>query len=87
MKYVLSLNLSAESLVCRPCRDDVTRVLSNPSHVPRWRKVGIETSVLKIIISAATNYYSWKYYVTEKPCDVATNYSLRFQYPRNISAS
>ena len=77
---MLSLNISGESLVCRPCRDDVTRVL------PRWRKVGVETSVLKIIISAATNYYSWKY-VTEKPCDVATNYSLRFQYPRNISAS
>jgi len=23
---------------CRPCRDDVTRVLANPCHVPRWRK-------------------------------------------------
>ena len=24
--------------ICRPCRDDVTRVLSNPSYVPKWEK-------------------------------------------------
>ena len=33
--YVSSLNVPLSSKVCR---DDVTRVLSNPSHVPRWEK-------------------------------------------------
>ena len=36
--YVLSLKVPSDSLVCRPCRDDVTRVLPNPCYVPRWRK-------------------------------------------------
>ena len=36
--YVSSLNVPLSSKVCRPCRDDATRVLSNPSHVPRWEK-------------------------------------------------
>ena len=36
--YVLSLQVSPASLVCRPCRDDVTRALANPCYVPRWRK-------------------------------------------------
>ena len=36
--HVSSLNLTPHSMVCRPCRDDVTRVLSSPSCVPRWEK-------------------------------------------------
>ena len=36
--YVLSLQVPSACLICRPCRDDVTRVLANPCHVPRWRK-------------------------------------------------
>ena len=30
--------VSEGSLLCRPCRHDVTRVLPNPCYVPRWRK-------------------------------------------------
>ena len=35
---MLSINVPLSSLVCRPCRHDVTRVLANPAYVPRWRK-------------------------------------------------
>ena len=33
-----SLGVSPEGLVCRPCRQDVTRVLGSSSHTPRWEK-------------------------------------------------
>ena len=36
--YVLSLKVPLACGICRPCRDDVTRILANPSHVPRWKK-------------------------------------------------
>ena len=36
--YVLSLKVPVESLVCQPCRRDVTRVLANPDYMPKWRK-------------------------------------------------
>ena len=36
--YVLSLKVSSDSLVRKPCRDDITRVLANPCYVPRWEK-------------------------------------------------
>ena len=40
-RYVLSIGMSADSLVCRPCRQDVTRVVTDPGHTPRWgRDVG-----------------------------------------------
>ena len=40
MHYIQSMGMSADSLVCRPCRQDVTRSRSvaNPSHRPRWEK-------------------------------------------------
>ena len=42
-KYVVfSLKHSADSLVCRPCRDDIARVLANPAYIPRWRKERVE---------------------------------------------
>ena len=31
-------------LICRPCRDDITRVLANPCRVPRRRKVRLALS-------------------------------------------
>ena len=36
--YVLSLNVSSASLICCPCRHDITRALANPCFIPRWRK-------------------------------------------------
>ena len=40
-RYVLSIGMSADSLVCCPCRQDVTRVVTDPGHTPRWgRDVG-----------------------------------------------
>ena len=39
---MLSLKHSADSLVCRPCRDDIARVLANPAYIPRWRKERVE---------------------------------------------
>ena len=35
---MFSLKVSPQSLVCRPCRNDVTRVLANSKHTPRWAK-------------------------------------------------
>ena len=36
--YVLSMKVPVESLVCQPCRHDVTRVLVNPDYMLKWRK-------------------------------------------------
>ena len=36
--YVLSLKVPLACYICCLCRDDVTRILANPSHVPRWKK-------------------------------------------------
>ena len=37
-QYIQTLGIALDSLICRPCRDDVRRVLADPSHVPRWSK-------------------------------------------------
>lgn len=37
-ELVKSLGVSPDSLVCRPCRQDVTRVLGSSSYIPRWEK-------------------------------------------------
>ena len=36
--FVANIGITPDNLVCHPCRDDVRRVLANPSHVPRWEK-------------------------------------------------
>ena len=40
-KFVVSLHVQSDALICKRCKDDVTRVLANPSHIPRWRKGGV----------------------------------------------
>ena len=50
--YATSQNIS---LVCRPCRDEITRVLANPSHVPRWRKGVVEKCVKDCCIKHCSN--------------------------------
>ena len=35
-KYITKLNVPKGGLVCPACRKDITRVLANRSHVPRW---------------------------------------------------
>ena len=37
-KYILSLGISANSQVCRPCRQDMTRALADSAYIPRWEK-------------------------------------------------
>ena len=37
--YVSSLNIPTDAPVCPACRKDITRVLSNSEHVPRWMKM------------------------------------------------
>ena len=37
-KYILSLGISANSQVCRPCRQDTTRALADSAYIPRWEK-------------------------------------------------
>ena len=31
-----SMGIDESSLVCRPCRDDIARVVQNSNHTPRW---------------------------------------------------
>ena len=38
------MDISADSLVCRPCRHDVTRVLADAAYVPRWQKGSTESA-------------------------------------------
>ena len=35
---VTSWQVTLDSLICKPCRDDVSKCLQNPSFTPRWRK-------------------------------------------------
>ena len=37
-QVALRLHIEQYSPVCRLCRDDITRLVSNPEHVPRWEK-------------------------------------------------
>ena len=37
--YIAKLNVPKGGLVCPACRKDITRVLANSSHVPRWTKL------------------------------------------------
>ena len=37
-KYVVSQQVKRDSLICKPCQDDITRVVANPGQIPRWRK-------------------------------------------------
>ena len=40
-RFVISLQVQSDEATCTPCKDDVTRVLANPSHIPRWMKGSI----------------------------------------------
>lgn len=37
-RYLLSKGMSADSLVCRHCKHNVTHALADPSNTPRWEK-------------------------------------------------
>ena len=37
-RYVESLNVPADGLICQTCRKDITKVLSDSMFVPRWKK-------------------------------------------------
>ena len=44
-EYVVSMDVPADSVVCRPCRQDVTRVIAAEYNVmPRWGKESVESS-------------------------------------------
>ena len=34
-RFVISLQVQSDGVICKPCKDDVTRVLANPSRIPR----------------------------------------------------
>ena len=36
----ISLHLTLQSPVCRPCRDNIGRLVKNPAVIPRWEKEG-----------------------------------------------
>ena len=36
--YALALNVPMDGSVCPACRKDITKVLLNSEHVPRWKK-------------------------------------------------
>ena len=35
-RYISSLDVPEDGVICQTCRRDVTRVLTDPSHTPRW---------------------------------------------------
>ena len=37
-KLVAEKDITPKNLICRPCRDDVRRMVGNPDYVPRWEK-------------------------------------------------
>ena len=37
-EFVSQKGITAQSLVCRPCRQDICRLLGDPSYIPRWEK-------------------------------------------------
>jgi len=37
-KLVAEKGITPKNLICRPCRDDVRRMVGNPDYVPRWEK-------------------------------------------------
>jgi len=37
-KLVAEKGITPKNLICRPCRDDVCRMVGNPDYVPRWEK-------------------------------------------------
>ena len=39
-EFVLSQGVSLLKLICQPCRNDISRVLNNPTYKPRWEKSG-----------------------------------------------
>ena len=41
---MVSMDVPADSVVCRPCRQDVTRVIADAEYMPRWRKESVESS-------------------------------------------
>ena len=41
-RYALDLNVPQDGLICPACRKDITRVMSNADHVPRWAKTPAE---------------------------------------------
>ena len=41
-RYALDLNVPQDGLICPACRKDITRVMSNADHVPRWTKTPAE---------------------------------------------
>ena len=45
-QIAVSLQLSAHSLVGRPCRNDITRLTKDPDHHPRWEKCQITECVI-----------------------------------------
>ena len=37
-ELVSKLGITLDDIICRPCRDDIRRVLANCSYIPRWGK-------------------------------------------------
>ena len=47
-ELALTLGITEQSLVCRPCRNDIARLRKDPCHCPRWEKERIsECAVLQ----------------------------------------
>ena len=41
---MVSKDVPADSVVCRPCRQNVTRVIADAEYMPRWGKESVESS-------------------------------------------
>ena len=45
-QLALSLDISGQSVVCRPCRNDIARLKKEPRHFPRWEKNRINSCAI-----------------------------------------
>ena len=57
-QLALSLEISGRSPVCRPCRNDITRLMKDPDHRPRWEKCKITNTECIIIPQCNNTFFS-----------------------------
>ena len=54
-EFISEQRIQQHQKICRPCRDDISRVIANPAFKPRWEKKKMYmNAAFKIASKAAT---------------------------------
>jgi hypothetical protein len=64
-RYIMSINVADDGVVCKACRQDIKRVLDNPSHTPRWQHTRVQESTCSIDGCSKTVFSSLQRSATE----------------------